>query len=77
MKIINNKEEFDKFYYYSVSGYKPKKYPREYPCVCKIESASGGIAGDYEAHYAAYFPKTNSQKDAFIAGLNQNWQYIC
>ena len=77
MKIINSKEEFNKFYYYSKSGYKPKKYPTEYPCVCKIETGGGGLAGEYEAHYAVYFPKTESVTDAFISGLNTEWEYIC
>jgi hypothetical protein len=73
---INNKEEWESFYYYS-PNYKPKKYPKEYPCLAKMVTEGGGIVGEYEAHYVCYFPATQDPRKAFLAGISRKWEYIC
>ena len=79
MTIINNKQEFQEFYHYWNDGkYKPKKYPKKYPCACKKEHVDGGLCGDYMSHYVVYFPEIEmGTKDAFILGLNTKWEYLC
>jgi hypothetical protein len=71
MKIIKNKEEYENFYYYKDS--KPKKYPKEYPCVVDMVNVDCGIMGDGMFHYALYFPKTTDIKEAFLLGLKAKW----
>jgi hypothetical protein len=70
--VINNKEEFEKFYPYDKKYI--TEYPSEYPCVVKVEFIDGGLAGDYKQVYVAYFPK--NIKDSFIYGLSNPWLKI-
>jgi hypothetical protein len=74
MKTINNKDDWDDFYFYK--GYKPKKYPKQYPCLAKRETEGGGIVGEYEAHYVVY-PPADNLIDHFVLGLNAKWEYVC
>lgn len=74
---IGSKEEWEDFYYYSKSGYKPKKYPKSYPCFAKKEDCDGGIGGDYVSHYVCYAPKKYSASGAFLAGLEADWIQLC
>jgi hypothetical protein len=74
--LINNKQEWEDFYYYSPK-YIPKKYPREYPCLAEMRSEGGGLSGEYEAHYVCYFPTTQDPKEAFLYGIGHKWEYIC
>jgi hypothetical protein len=72
MNTINNEKDWEDFYYYKS---KPNAYPKQYPCFAKMKTEGGGIVGEYQAHYVAYPPNDNS--DAFLAGLNAKWEYIC
>lgn len=72
MKIINNKEEFKKFYPYD--NKKNITYPKEYPCIAKWEHEGGGLVGEYKQVYVAYYPKNISANDAFFKGLNYSWE---
>jgi len=81
IKKINNKEDWQKFYYYAPE-YMPKKYPKSYPCFAKRESEGGGLGGEYESHYVVYPPFFDLNTDsaiqqAFEAGLNAKWEYVC
>ena len=80
MTIIKSNDEWDKFYYYSHHGYKPKKYPKSYPCIAKKETEGGGLMGEYTAHYVLYLPENlKSKKDAFFAGVaaaEGNWKRV-
>ena len=75
MKIIYNDQEFRKFYFYSPK-YKPKKYPKSYPCAVKIESAGGGLSGEYMAHYVKYLPKNKSDEE-ILKAMGNKWEYLC
>lgn len=72
--VINNKEEYDEFYPYDKKNI--KLYPKEYPCVCKIENVGAGIMGDYWQVYVAYFPKDVSIEEAFLLGIRNPWEEI-
>jgi hypothetical protein len=74
MIIINNKEEFEKFYPYSKEHI--KKYPKEYPCVCKIEWTDCDLMGDYSQVYITYFPQITDVREAFIKGLEVEWEIL-
>ncbi len=78
IKIINTKEEFAAFWYYSKwpKNGEPDKYPESYPCIAKMESAGGGLAGEYMAHYVKYMPKTKSHK-AILENAAAEWIYLC
>ena len=69
--VINNKEEFEKFYPYDKKYI--TEYPKEYPCVAKQDCVNLGIMGDEKRVYVAYFPKDISAHDAFIQGLYYDW----
>ena len=79
IKIINNKQEFQNFYFYWNDGKcNPPKYPTHYPCVCKQEDVDGGLVGDHVEHYVTYFPSINvTPNEAFLLGLDADWQYLC
>jgi len=68
--LVRTKEDYEKIYYYKS---KIKKYPREYPCVVKIESEGGGIGGDYMQYYATYFPRNVQSNFAYCLGLSAAW----
>lgn len=68
---INNKEEFTEFYPYEEKYI--DEYPTEYPCVCKVECEGGGLAGDYNQVYVAYYPKNMTSDDSFLMGLYYKW----
>ena len=52
MIIINNKEEFEKFYPYKKEHI--EEYPKEYPCMCKVQEESIGVMGYEWKVYVAY-----------------------
>jgi len=70
--IINNKKEFEKFYPYDKKYI--EEYPREYPCICKIEEEDRGIMGYEKIVYVAYYPKTLMPNDSFLEGLFYEWK---
>jgi hypothetical protein len=73
--LINNKKDWEKFYYYK--GYSPKAYPKSYPCYAKRETEGGGLAGEYEAHYVVYPLNVQTVELAFLAGMKAEWKFIC
>jgi len=76
--IINSKEGFNQFYHYYNGGkYLPKKYPKSYPCICKKEEHDGGLGGCSVAHYVVYIPYLLDTLEAFLAGLDAEWEYLC
>jgi hypothetical protein len=85
MKLINNAKDWEDLYNaaYNSPASKPKKYPKEYPCLGKSEQhedyyAPGGGCG-WAVFSVAYFPKTRSAKQAYIAALsdpNWGWQEL-
>lgn len=78
MTIINNKKDWDKFYVYK--GYKPSKYPKKYPCYATTEVVDCGLMGDDTEHLVIYLPKNfknMTKEEAFLAGMKQEWKYIC
>lgn len=74
MPVINNKEEFEKFYPYSKDQI--SEYPKEYPCVAKWEYEDYGLMGDKRQVYVAYYPKDLSPNDAFLKGLHYSWKSL-
>ena len=70
--IIGNKKEFEHFYPYAKQFI--KSYPKEYPCICKIVTEDKGIMGDDRIVYVAYYPKTLTANNAFMAGLYYEWK---
>ena len=70
--LINNAQEFENFYPYDKKYI--EEYPKEYPCVVKVESEGGGLMGDYKQVYIAYYPKNLNYRDTFLAGLTYNWK---
>lgn len=73
VSIINNKEDFEKIYPYDK---KYIKYPKEYPCICRVVEEDRGIMGFEKVVYVAYFPKTTNAKYAFVDGLYYEWKQI-
>jgi hypothetical protein len=69
--IINNKEEYEKFYPYSKDNI--KEYPKEYPCVIRKYYHDAGLMGTYWEVDVLYFPKNLTVNEAFIQGLNPEW----
>ena len=69
--IINNKTEFEEWYPYAAKYI--DEYPKEYPCICKVEVEGGGLMGDYRQVYVAYYPKDVMPDDAFEEGLFYEW----
>lgn len=72
--IVNSKEEFEEFYPYSKDQI--GEYPKEYPCVCKWMWEGGGLMGEYKQVYVIYFPKNVTINEAFIKGLESNWEIL-
>jgi len=72
--IINDAKQFEIFYPYDKKYI--EEYPKEYPCIAKIEFEGGGIMGDYKQVYVAYYPKGLDSNDSFRAGLYYEWQPI-
>ncbi len=68
---INNKKEFEDFYPYEVQYI--DEYPKEYPCICKIEYEDYGLMGDSKQVYVAYYPKTTDNNASFLEGLFYTW----
>lgn len=60
-QIINNKEDWERFYWYADYNKKrgePIPSPTVYPCLAKMESVEGGVGEDWikYSHYVAYPP---------------------
>lgn len=72
--IINNNEEFELFYPYEKKYVKQYPYPKEYPCVCRWFTEGGGLMGEYRQVYVTYFPKDLTPEQAFLAGINAEWE---
>jgi len=77
--IINNKKEFEKFFPYDKSNI--KEYPKEYPCVCKIETIDGGLRGEFYELYVMNFPIKNRLLEntflcGFLCGLTAKWRLL-
>jgi len=70
--IISNKKEFEKFYPYEKKYI--AEYPKEYPCIVKLETEGGGLIGDYKQVYVAYYPKTLTANNSFFEGLYYEWK---
>jgi hypothetical protein len=67
MKLVHNKAEFEKAYYYKDGKIAKKDYPKRYPCVVVYEYCEGGLGGDYVVHHLHYPGKLDVK--AFMAGL--------
>ena len=72
--IINNKKEFETFYPYDKKYI--VKYPKKYPCICKIQEESRGLMGYEKQVYVAYYPKTLNANDSFLKGLYYKWKLL-
>lgn len=57
MKIVHNKKEFEKVYYYDKKYLEKKDYPRRYPCIVILQDHDGGLMGSYVSHIKIYPPK--------------------
>lgn len=71
MTLIDSPEAYNAFYPYAQGGYKPRVYPRRYPCLCINERQEGGLGGDYWRMSVIYLPldlATTPPHAAFIAG---------
>lgn len=71
--VIHTKEDFEAFYPYKGQI---DQYPKEYPCVAKVEFEGGGLMGDYKQVYVAYFPKDVTIEGAFLTGLRNPWEIL-
>jgi len=66
MTIINNKEEWEGFYWYAkyyLERGEQFPYPKSYPCLATMENMDGGIGGDYMLHSVAYPPTPEQIKN--------------
>ncbi len=82
MKLIHSDAEYEAFYQYA-PVYKPKRFPKRYPCVVKKECEDVGVAGGAWVHYVVYFPRFNEAassreelEDAFLLGLRAEWKVV-
>lgn len=67
--IINDKEEFEEFWYYDATKYKPSKYPKRYPCLGTMSYQDGGLGGGGYNHYL-YYPPEGVDIETFRACLD-------
>jgi len=67
MKVIHNRKEFEKAFFYSKDQIKKDDYPKRYPCIMVQEDMDGGIGGNYVEHVIVY-PGKHDLK-SFIAGF--------
>ena len=72
--IIGNKKEFENFYPYDKKDI--IEYPKEYPCICKVQEEDRGIMGYEKQVYVAYFPKTLTANNSFLEGLYYEWKLL-
>lgn len=78
MKRINSPEEFKAFYPYKSPPNpepcpKPNRYPKSYPCFCRIVEHAGGIMGDYKTVEICY-PSADVDITGFEAGLRAKFK---
>jgi hypothetical protein len=71
MKVIHNKEEFEKTYDYK---HKPHSYPKKYPCVMLLETNPFSIEGVID-HKVAY-PPEGVDAITFIKCINSQWETL-
>jgi len=69
--IIKTKKQFEIFYPYDKKYI--VKYPKKYPCICKVQEEERGIMGYEKQVYVAYYPKGLTPNESFLAGLNYEW----
>ena len=70
MKLVYNREEFKKTYYYKKCDISENDYPIKYPCIVTFQYIDGGIDGPYVVH-KLFYPPMISHRDttSFMAGL--------
>jgi hypothetical protein len=73
-KVINNKEEFEKFYPYDKKYI--KEYPKEYPCICKNVDHDGGIMGDWKETIIVYSPD-DVDSHSYFRGYKDASKRVC
>lgn len=75
--LIQNKEDWDKFYFYKETKRIP--HPKQYPCIAKVEDEDCGIMGSAWFHYVKYLPKDfqrMDRMDLIISMLDKEWKCI-
>ena len=78
MKIIKNKNEFEKMYErecYSIDQIEDKDYPFRYPCIVIAKESDGGLMGEsrwLEIHYCPI--QKNYDFDSFAFGFEAGFR---
>ena len=73
MHLVDSKEDFIAFFQKFYPNYKPKKFPKFYPCYVKAEEEGGGLVGEYwQFYFFSIAPGNSTVTDV----LNGTWKAL-